>query len=305
MKHPVYIRSCPAKINLFLEVCGTREDGCHEIETVMQTVSIYDKITLFKNTNGIKVESNVSWLPRGEGNLAYRAAQTFFSRTDTAGGVLIRMDKHIPPGRGLGGGSSNCAGVLAGLNMMYRTGMRVEQIAGIGDSLGSDVPFFVYGGTALCKGRGEEIEPLDIETVFTYVVVLPDIHVSTKRIYQYMRSEGRYPDNPLTSEQVIAALDRGDTGLLSRSLFNRLEEPAFACFPELKTLYEELNRTGKGTYTLTGSGSAFFLPVRTREEGLEEMQRLASLRIRYNCDVVCCEGNVRGANYEDYGSEID
>jgi len=297
--------ACPAKLNLFLEVLRGREDGYHEIETVMQAVSIFDTVRLFKNRDGISIESNASWLPRGQENLAYKAAQLFFVRAGTKGGVRIEIDKHIPPAQGLGGGSSNAAGVLSGLNVLYQAGYSCEELAEMGSEIGSDVPFFLYGGTAVCRGRGEKIEPLEISNTCTYVVVMPAMEVSTREVYRYMREQGTYPDKPKGPEDVVSALEQANPALLSRCLFNRLETAAFSRFPGLQAVRDELNRNGKRVYRLTGSGSAFFLPVSDRKEGLKEMQRLEPLKQMYSCDVVCCEGNIRGTSYGNHRSEID
>ncbi len=114
-----------------------------------------------------------------------------------------------------------------------------------------------------------------------------------------------YPDDPMNCEDVIAAIEQGDTELLLQHLFNRLEGPAFGKFPKLEALYREIIKLGSGGYRMTGSGSAFFLPVTDREGGLKEILRLASLRKLFSCDIVYCEGNVRGTSYGNYRSEVD
>ena len=145
----------PAKINLCLSVLGKRPDGYHEVEMVMQAVGLYDEVTVRLGDSDITVNCDNTAIPAGPGNIAYRAAREMLDRSGSQSGIAIEIRKHIPIAAGLGGGSSDAAAVLVACNRLLRTGLNREQLAEIGTRLGMDVPFFLFGPTALAKGRGE------------------------------------------------------------------------------------------------------------------------------------------------------
>ncbi len=154
--------SCPAKVNLFLETRGVRPDGYHEIETVMQAVTLYDTVVLHpRSKGGIVFRCSDPSLPSGIDNLACRAAELLGREVSLPAGVSITLEKRIPYGSGLGGGSSDAAGVLVGLNELFGLGLPRERLCELCARIGSDVAFFVYGGTALCRGRGERVTPVE------------------------------------------------------------------------------------------------------------------------------------------------
>ena len=149
-----------AKINLSLDLVGKRDDGYHLLRTVMQTVTLCDEITLEKIPDGITITCNKRYIPTDERNIVHKVATAFFKATDISGGVHIGIKKSIPCGAGLGGGSSNGAVVLDGLCELYGVDMTTEQKVDLTKSIGADIPFFFYGGTALCEGIGEVVTPL-------------------------------------------------------------------------------------------------------------------------------------------------
>ena len=248
----------PAKLNLALDVLGLREDGYHEIETVMQAISIYDELTIRRRAErGITLSSSLPFLPLDARNLAYRAAVAFFEEIEVEDyGIEIAMKKRIPVGAGMGGGSANAAGVLLGLNRLYGAKLSMEQLSRIGLRLGADVPFcLLAGGAALACGSGEKLTPLPSMPHCTLVVAKPKASISTPVLYQKYDSCGtrRHPD--------CAALSRemgGDLRRVAALCGNALEQAAAQSVPMIATMAEQLTKLGAIKAVMTGSGSAVF-----------------------------------------------
>ena len=251
--------SCPAKVNLFLEIHGRRPDGYHEIETVMQAVTVYDTIALQPRADGaIVLRCSDPTVPAGPDNLAHRAADLLRREVGLPAGVSIALDKQIPSGAGLGGGSSDAAGVLAGLNELFELGLDKPRLGGLAARLGSDVAFFGYGGTALCTGRGERVTPIPADLEAHYVICCPPRPLSTAQVYENLSRLG------LTSAERSASvimdfLARGDFGSACQSLFNRLDEVAVSLSPEVREVKELLTRRASTAALVSGSGSAVYV----------------------------------------------
>jgi 4-diphosphocytidyl-2-C-methyl-D-erythritol kinase len=255
----------PAKVNLFFEVLGQRPDGFHEIVTVMQEISLYDTIAIdLRDDPGIRLTTNDPLLTSGKENLVHRAARLFLERLPTVHGVTIRLDKSIPAGAGLGGGSGDAASVIVALDRLLSTNLGVEELRRTSALVGSDCPFFVTGGTALCRGRGEIVEPLPFFPSYSFLVVRPRIDVSTGAVYRHVASRLRGRDKPVPTP--LDALRSGDVERVRECLFNRLEEIALDVVPELAEVRESLDRCGFEHFRLTGSGSAFFGVFASPEE---------------------------------------
>ena len=253
----------PAKINLYLEVVGKRPDGYHDICTIMQTVSLYDELSFTAREDGqVVLRASGEELPTAQENLVYRAARLLQSRFAPARGVSISLNKAIPVGRGLGGGSSDAAATLNALNTLWGLGRTPEELQGMGAELGSDVPFFIRGGTALCEGRGERVTPCLIRGEFHYVLVLPAVHTSTAAVYAAWRHNLTTRDSGVTIEVVKEALATGDAQRLGRGLYNGLERAAFQVSPAVHGVGELLGAAtrlvGSRRVCMSGSGSAFF-----------------------------------------------
>lgn len=174
----------PAKINLFLEVLRKREDGYHEILSLMQAVDMCDELVLERRKSGIKVSCDNPDCPTNEGNLAYQAASLALNEANVNEGVSIRIKKTIPISSGLGGGSSNAAATLQGTNKLFELGLSDRRLHGLASRIGSDVPFFLYSGQALVRGRGDEIEPKTFYRDYWLVLVCPKFEVSSGWAYQ-------------------------------------------------------------------------------------------------------------------------
>jgi 4-diphosphocytidyl-2-C-methyl-D-erythritol kinase len=258
----------PAKVNLYLEVLGRRADGFHEVRTIMQAVSLCDELEFSPRADGrVILECSDPGLPSGEGNLVVRAARRLQQRCQVQRGAHVALRKHIPLGGGLGGGSSDCAVTLLALRRLWELDAPADVLAGLATELGSDVPFFLRGGTALCEGRGEKVSPLACPERLYYVLVMPPLAVPTAGVYGALRPG-------LTScttggENVIQGLMGGDVDLLGHYLRNDLQGPALTLHPRLKEVWEGLQRfeaaSGSAGILLSGSGSSFL--VLMRDEG--------------------------------------
>ncbi len=255
MKKEIKILS-PAKINLFLDVLHKREDAYHEIETVLQVIDIYDEVTLRDRKEGIKIICSEEGVPRGKGNLAYQAAEVILRETDLNRGVEIEIKKGIPIAAGLGGGSSNAAAVLVGLRELWNLrSLTKERLQGLAKGLGMDVPFFIKGGRALGKGRGEELVPLREWKSFWLTVVVPGFKVSTAWVYQSLNLDLTRKRKPLRIATDDLKTRSGKDW--SSILYNRLEEVTEREYPRVRGIKEKLRALG-GVALMSGSGPAVF-----------------------------------------------
>ncbi|MBE0478089.1 4-(cytidine 5'-diphospho)-2-C-methyl-D-erythritol kinase [Candidatus Aerophobetes bacterium] len=250
----------PAKINLYLDVLGKLKDNYHEIESIVQSVSVYDILYFEKIKQGIKVICDCPSLTCREDNLVYKAAKLFFSLTGLTPGVKITVKKEIPVGAGLGGGSSDAATTLLGLNILFATGIPLSDLINYSSRLGMDVPFCLLKGTALLKGKGDEVHPLPPIKKGWIVLVYPDIPISTSWVYS--RISGRLTDNKLDGKLNINDLKRRikSNGLLGMKdlLYNKLEEVVIEEFPLIKEIKEKFNKRGAKGVLMSGSGSTVF-----------------------------------------------
>jgi 4-diphosphocytidyl-2-C-methyl-D-erythritol kinase len=259
----------PAKVNLFLEVIARRSDGYHDIESVMQLVDLCDHVHLARKGRGIQVSVVGAELPSGHGNLAYRAAALLMEATGLQAGVHIRLEKRIPVAGGLGGGSSNAAAVLAGLNRLYNLGRSREDLQALGARLGSDVPFFFSGGLALATGRGEVLTPLQPWPPQWLVLANPGVPVSTAWAYREASSK-------LTEWKgrgnITAFIVQDRLPWPPIWAFNRLETVVLPLRAEVRALKALLEEGGAAPVLMSGSGASVFAVVPDVATG----QRLAA-----------------------------
>lgn len=248
----------PAKINLFLDVIDKREDGYHEIESIMQTINLYDTLYLQRSREGISIVTNCSKLPSDDNNLVYQAAILMQKEYGVKRGVKINLHKRIPIGGGLGGGSSNAAATLIGLNQLWGLELSKSELVSLALQLGSDVPFFIYGGTALVKGRGEIVFPLTINKNFYYFLVTPPLIVPTKNIYKNLKI---YLTKPIFNINMIVGkllTQKVKYEEIKKLLYNRLESVALNLYPVLRSTYYALRKVTTDGVLLSGSGSTIF-----------------------------------------------
>ena len=262
-----------AKINWSLDITGLRPDGYHLMDMVMQPISLADEIELFPSRN-LSISTDGNPPSRADRtNLAYRAADLLREYCGVDKGVHIALHKSIPMGAGLGGGSADAAGVLHGLNLLWRLNLSREKLESIGLSLGADVPFCVRGGVTRTRGIGENLENRPSAINYWLLVFQPCRALSTREIFSaYHASENvRHPD----TEQVLAALAAGDSGLLSASIGNVLEPVSAAGCPEIPKAIADLRSAGAFAAQMTGSGSAVFGAFRSRTLAEKARDRLA------------------------------
>lgn len=252
-----------AKINLTLSVGEKRSDGYHTIDSIMYSISLCDDITL-ERAEGISLTIVEGRAPSGKENLMVKAAELFLREKGISGGVRMTLAKHIPSEAGMGGGSSDAAAVLRGLARLYGTGDGLETLAAMGASLGADVPFCVRGGACRCEGIGEVLVPLTPWPGLPLLIVRPETSVSTGEAYRLLDGRDKRPKDR-TEDSMKALADRNRQELYE-SLSNDFED---ALFPKNEVLEETssiLHSLGRPTL-MTGSGSAFFLFPKDREEG--------------------------------------
>lgn len=249
----------PAKINLSLDVLYKRDDGFHELEMIMTTIDLADRIELeLLDENRIVVQSQTRFVPDDERNLAYKAASLVKDRFSINKGVAIKIDKNIPVAAGLGGGSSDAAAVLRGLNKLWNLQLSIDELAQLGAEIGSDVSFCVYGGTALAKGKGEVITPLPAPPKCWVVLAKPSIGVSTGEIYKKLELENlEHPD----TQAMLEAINTSNYEKMCRNLSNVLESVTLNLHPEVKQIKRDMKRFGADAVLMSGSGPTVFALV--------------------------------------------
>ncbi|MGM9945215.1 MAG: 4-(cytidine 5'-diphospho)-2-C-methyl-D-erythritol kinase [Lysinibacillus sp.] len=251
----LYVKA-PAKINLTLDVLYKRPDNYHEVEMIMTTVDLADRIGLEPRADGqIKIISTDRFVPNDERNFAYQAAKLLKDTYGITEGVSIKIDKEIPIAAGLAGGSSDAAATLRGLNEMWSLNLTMDELAEHGAKIGSDVSFCIYGGTALATGRGEKIEELPAPPTCWVVLAKPKIGVSTADVYGGLKLEGIEHPN---TKQMIEAIEKQDYELVCKSLGNVLETVTFKLHPEVITIKEQMQRFGADAVLMSGSGPTVF-----------------------------------------------
>ncbi|MCL2338240.1 MAG: 4-(cytidine 5'-diphospho)-2-C-methyl-D-erythritol kinase [Firmicutes bacterium] len=244
-----------AKINLLLDVSGIRPDGYHELITVMQSLLLGDDL-LLEPAPEISLTVEGAELPGGPANLAWRAADLLRRRTGYRGGVAIRLNKRIPLAAGLAGGSADAAAVLRGLNKMWRLELGRGELSRLGAELGSDVPFCLGGGTALCRGRGELVTRLPALPAAGVLLVKPSFGVSTADVY---RRYDAWPEiSHPNSRRMLTAVATADLSAVAGSLGNKLEPVALAMHPEIGWIKEAVAAAGAAGVLMSGSGPTVF-----------------------------------------------
>jgi 4-diphosphocytidyl-2-C-methyl-D-erythritol kinase len=245
----------PAKINLFLHVTGRRPDGYHELFSLMCCISIRDLIQMDFGANDIAVECAHSGVPLDDTNLAVRAARAFYDACVDipASGLRIRIDKQIPVAAGLGGGSSNAAAVLMGLNTYYGNPLSVSKLSEVGLSLGADVPFFLLGRPALASGVGEQLEPFDMVADYHLVLVFPGFSVSTAMVFDQLNLGLTNPKKKPTK-----ALLKNKGFIAPQHLHNDLETVTLKQYPDIDKAKKWLCDMGALGALMSGSGPSVF-----------------------------------------------
>lgn len=270
--------SAPAKINLYLAVGERRSDGLHEVETVMQSVSLADELVVSPASIVSFEVSPAGAAPEDESNLVVRAVRAIAAAAGEAGGAEIRLEKRIPVGAGLGGGSSDAAATLIALNELWSCGISRKALEKIGAGIGADVPFCVRGGTAVARGAGEALAPLVARSVLWWVVAMPAGSLSTAEVYA--RFDSLRAGLPESDPSALAdALARGDVSRVGASLRNDLTDAAISLLAGIVSVRDALTDAGAVGVVMSGSGPAW-CGVARDEMHAEEI----ATRVRSNVD---------------------
>ncbi|MGG6266051.1 4-(cytidine 5'-diphospho)-2-C-methyl-D-erythritol kinase [Leptolyngbya sp. AN03gr2] len=285
-----YSLIAPAKINLYLQIVGDRPDGFHELVMVLQSIELADRVTVrSRSVDDIRVHCDNSAVPVDQTNLAYRAAELMmreFPETYAKfGGVEIDLQKRIPMGAGLAGGSSNAAAVLVGIDLMWNLGLTQSELQDLGAKLGSDIPFCISGGTALATGRGEKLAPLTgLDSFYVVLAKYRDLPVSTPWAYQtYRKNFGEtYPKTSEETEakkarsrEILNAIAHHDFKQIGQHLHNDLEKVVLPEFEKVQQLRDQFARLNPIGTMMSGSGSTVFALTESRSqaEGIKNAMR--------------------------------
>ena len=277
---------CPAKINLFLEILGKRDDGYHEVTTVMQTIELYDRLFFRAKKTGIDIYCSDDSVPTDERNLVFQTAQLLIDETGVKRGVSVEIKKIIPVASGLGGASSNAAGTFIALNKLWDLGLSKEKLLNLSGKIGSDIAFFIYlakddysafsGGTLLGKGKGNEMTDISSFPDSWLILIAPPLAVSTKWAYENLHLE--LTEEKKDSKMIVDALASGDLNLLSKLLFNRFEEVIVPKYPAVGEIKKELLNDGAIGALMSGSGPVVFGLFRDGEDAKESAKRISTRR---------------------------
>ena len=257
----------PAKLNLFFEILAKRDDGFHEIESLMVPVSLYDTLLFVEDLSG-RVEldcqraagswgsndSGLSCLPEGRANLAVKAVELLQQHASVSRGGWMRLVKRIPIAAGLGGGSSDAAAALVAANECWGLGWSRSDLALLGAELGSDVPFFLGQGAAVCRGRGEVVDPIESLGALHFVLVRPPAGLSTSDVYDVCQ----VAEEPLLVEPVVDAFKKGDLSRAGKGLFNRLQSAAESLSPWIRRVEDKFVDLDCLGHMMSGSGTCYF-----------------------------------------------
>ncbi len=248
----------PAKINLGLHISHKREDGYHELETLLQMVSLYDTIELETQPSGIELSCDRAGIPTDHSNLVMQAARLLVDTHSLQNmpGVRIRLNKTIPAGAGLGGGSGNAAGVLMGLNVLWGLKLPRQDLALMARKLGADVPFFLTAPTAFGRGRGDEMTPVQTVGKFDILLVYPNFPIATPWVYQNLKLKLTNRQNNISILKKF--LSESQIENLGKHLFNDLEPVVVERYPEIQAIKDDLLNLGAKGSLLSGSGSTVF-----------------------------------------------
>lgn len=262
------------KVNLGLDILGKKENGYHEVRMVMQTVYLYDRVILERSrTPGIRIETNLKFLPVNENNIAYKAAELLKNEFGIDEGIKMILDKHIPVAAGMAGGSSNAAAVLFGMNRMYGLGLSEEELKKRGVNLGADVPYCIMRGTVLAEGIGEKLTPLPSIPKCYVLIAKPPLSASTEIVYEKYDalSQVEHPD----IDGIIQGLEIGDIGRVASGMGNVLEQVMLKEYPVIAQIKKAMLDLGALGALMSGSGPTVFGLFESRSQA-----RMAARKIK-------------------------
>lgn len=262
-----------AKINLSLDVVRRREDGYHEVRMIMQTINLYDKISIKKSaTPGIQMTTNSSFLPTDENNLVYKAAKLLMEEFKIEEGVEIHLQKFIPVAAGMAGGSSDAAAVLYGVNKLFNLKLSKKALMERGVKIGADVPYCIMRGTALAEGIGEKLTPLNPAPQCFVLIAKPNISVSTKFVYDNLHANElkEHPD----IDGMIDAINEKNLSAVAEKMGNVLETVTIKEYPVIEEIKDIMKEQGAINAMMSGSGPTVFGLFETKEKAEEAYSAL-------------------------------
>ena len=248
--------AAPAKINLGLSITGRRDDGYHDVRLVMQTIGLFDLVTVREESEGIRLSIDVPALADPAQNIACRAAALFFETTGIRRGISINIEKHIPVAAGLAGGSTDAAAVLNGCRALFAPDLPVEELLAMGKELGADVPYCVLGGTMLAEGIGEKLTALPPLPAWPLVLVKPEAGASTGEIYR--RFDARTDIKKADIDGLLQAVQEADIHRVASRMGNEMEAVTEELVPEVAELIRFLEGQGALVARMSGSGPSVF-----------------------------------------------
>ena len=266
-----------AKVNISLDIVGKREDGYHLLEMIMQSIDLYDELNIEKQNKGITIKCNKSYVPTDERNLAYKAAKLFMEKYNIKSGINISINKNIPVCAGLAGGSTDGAAVLKAMNKIFKVNASDIELMELGLKLGADVPYCIKGGTALCKGIGEDVTPLKSFKDKIVVLVKPPFGVSTKSVYQDF-DISKVKSHPNT-KALIKAIEEKDLRLVSNNMKNLLENVTLRKHKVLINIKEDMKKLGATGAMMSGSGPTVFAFF---DDMLKAQKCFEKMKLKYN-----------------------
>lgn len=281
----------PAKLNLFLHVCGKRDDGYHNLQTIFQFIDLQDDIAIKTTTDGnVHIDSSFDEVAL-EDNLIYRAAKQLQDASDTTQGAHIKLNKRIPTGAGLGGGSSNAATTLVALNKLWQCKLSTQQLQNIGKKLGADVPIFIHGSSAWAEGIGEQLTTIE-PPCYHYVLGIPDCHVATGKIFSHPQLTRD------TKMMKIAAFLEQCSSKSWLTLNNDCQQLVASLYPEVQATLNEMSSidTDTSTAKMTGTGACVFLAFNDEKTALSALQSLNNKAS--NTKYLLCKGQNTSSLYQ-------
>ena len=263
-----------AKINLGLDVVRRREDGYHEVRMVMQTINMYDLLELtVTESPGIRIQTNLYYLPCDENNLVYKAAKLLMDEFQITKGLYVKLDKFIPVAAGMAGGSSDAAATMVAVNRLFRLGLSLEQLMERGVKIGADVPYCIMRGTALAEGIGEILSPMPPMPPCHILIGKPPVSVSTKFVYGNLKANEleRHPD----IDGLIEEMKKGDVRGMCRKMENVLETVTIPAYPVIQEIKDRMIKCGAAGAMMSGSGPTVFGVFESKEAGLKAKEELS------------------------------
>jgi len=272
----MFVIKTPAKINLFLEVTAKRKDGYHNLNTLFLKLSLFDKLYFTKRKSGIVIKCSHKQVPVNAENLVYKAAELLIKKTGVSCGATIRLEKDIPVGAGLGGGSSDAAAALLGLNRLWGLKLPLKTLLDMGRKLGADVPLFLIPETLVVgRGIGDRLKPVKLSKRIWIILIDPQVHISTAQIYQSLRVGLTKTRNDV--KILTQALNNADFEMINKTLFNRLEQVTFKKYKVLSKVKKKMSALGARAVLMSGSGSTIFAVELSKEKALRIKNKLRGI----------------------------